>query len=244
MKRLPLISLLALSAHSAGCKKQAEALAKDPEESGSPAQPEQVDYSAILPEKQDGEFFRAVRQEPYRKVRIDLRSASDLSGIPKVEWFPMGDNEFCAIQGTTDTTLILPSGKTIKEQFSIVYIDRDSEGIFQVKADSLGWLRLDAAEKRLDREVNLMVKEGADQAKMLTQRQSVLDWLTTFDRSSPMRSAIAHSTDEFRLYFGFAVTLNTDFGISYRYTIELPRSKERRKREYEHRQNKPVEPTR
>jgi hypothetical protein len=239
MKHVLLITLLAICAHSAGCKEQAKALATDESESVAPAQPGKIDYSTALPEKQDGEFFRSVRQEPNRKVRIDLRSPSDLSGIPEVKWFPMGDNEFCAIQGTTDTTLILPSGKTIEEEFSIVYIDRDSEGIFQVKADSLGWLRLDVAAKRLDREVDLMIAEGADKAKVLTQRQSVLDWLTTFDHNSPMRSAIAHSTDQFRLYFEFVVTMSTDMGISYRYTAEIPRSKERRKREYEKRQNKP-----
>jgi hypothetical protein len=238
MKYLLLIALIAICAHSAGCKEQAKALATDESDSVAPAQPEKIDYSAALPEKQDGEFFRSVRQEPNRKVRIDLRSPSDLSGIPEVKWFPMGDNEFCAIQGTTDTTLILPSGKTIEEEFSIVYIDRDNEGIFQVKADSLGWLRLNVAAKRLDREVDLMVAEGADKAKVLTQRQSVLDWLTTFDHNSPMRSAIAHSTDQFRLYFEFVVTMSTDMGISYRYTAEIPRSKERRKREYEKRQNK------
>ena len=149
--------------------------------------------------------------------------------IPEVKWFPMGDNEFCAIQGTTDTTLILPSGRTIEEEFSIVYVDRDSEGIFQVKADSLGWLRLDVAEKRLDREVDLMVAEGADKAKVLTQRQSVLDWLTTFDHNSPMRSAIAHSTDQFRLYFGFAVTMEHRYGDQLQVHSRDPKvEKERR----------------
>ncbi len=238
MRHLLLIPLLSLCVHSTGCKEQPKTVSTNGEESVAPNRPEKVNYSAVLPEKQDGEFFRSLRREPYRKVRIDLRSPADLSGIPEVKWFPMGDFEFCAIQGTTDTALILPSGKTIEEEFSIVYIDRDSEGIFQVKADSLGWLRLDVAEKRLDREVDLMIEEGADKAKVLTQRQSVLDWLRAFDHNSSMRSAIGHRTEAFQLYFGFAVTMNTDLGISYRYTAELPRSKERLKREYKQRQNK------
>ena len=194
--------------------------------------------SPFYPEKPDGEFFRSNRQEPYREVEIDLRKPLDLSGIPEVVWFPMPNNEFCAIQGTTDTTLILPSGRVIKEEFSIVYIDRDSEGIYQITADSLGWLKLDAAKRRLDREVALMTEDGGELEMLKEQHRTVFNWLSRFDHNSRMRSAIGSETADFRFTFGFAVTMNTDLGISYRYKAELSRSKERRARETKIMQNR------
>lgn len=237
MKRLLVISLLTLCALNAGCEEQPKP-AEDRVEAEGPNPAEKIDYSIALPEKQDGDFFRSVRQQPYRKVRIDLRNPSDLSGIPEVKWFSMGDNEFCAIQGTTDTTLILPSGRVIEEEFAIVYVDRDSEGIFQIKADSLGWLKMDIAKQRLDREYRLMTDGGADPTGLAKQRQAVLDWLTSFDHNSQMRSAMGVRSDDFRFTFGFAVTMSTDTGISYRYEAEIPRSKERRDRERKIMQNK------
>ena len=132
MRLLLVTSILGFCAASTGCEEQPQSVDESSEsERQNPA--DKIDYFLALPEKQDGDFFRSVRQDPYRKVRIDLRNPSDLSGIPEVKWFPMGDNEFCAIQGTTDTTLILPSGRVIEEEFAIVYVDKDSEGIFQIK---------------------------------------------------------------------------------------------------------------
>ena len=128
-----MISMFALCAFTTGCEEQPKSVEEGKEAEVS-KHAGKIGYSPALPEKQAGEFFRSVRQDPYRTVRIDLRNPEDLSGIPEVQWFPMGDNEFCAIQGTTDTTLILPSGRVIKEEFSIVYVDKDSEGIFQIKA--------------------------------------------------------------------------------------------------------------
>jgi hypothetical protein len=225
------------------CEESADSTIDEQDERQVSTPSTKIDYSTILPEKQDGEFFRALRQEPNRKVMIDLRNPDDLSGIPEVQWFPMGDNEFCAIQGTTDTTLILPSGRVIKEEFHIVYVDRDSEGIFQVKADSLGWLKLDVAEKRLDREVELMIADGYDEQTIESQRESVMTWLKEFDHNSSMRSAIGRRADDFRFTFGFAVTMDFDLGISYRYEAEISRSKERRSREYKKKQNKSEQAT-
>lgn len=214
----------------AGCEQRSDSSVGDQEDPKIPSLPTKIDYSLVMPEKQDGEFFRSARQDPYRKVSIDLRNPTDSSGIPEVKWFPMGHKEFCAIQGTTDLTLILPSGRVITEEFNIVYVDRDSQGIFQVKADSLGWLKLDVAEKRLDREMELMIEDGLDKQSLETQRESVRTWLNSDHASygTSMRSAIGSRAEAFRFSFGFAVTMNIDHGISYRYTAELPRSKERR----------------
>ena len=230
MRLLLFTSILVFCALSVGCEEQPKSVEESLEEEGqNPA--DKNDYSVALPEKQDGDFFRSVRQEPYRKVRIDLRNPSDLSGIPEVKWFPLGDNEFCAIQGTTDTTLILPSGRVIEEEFAIVYVDKDSEGIFQIKADSLGWLKMDIAKQRLAREFRLMTDDGINPTELEKQRLTVLDWLTQFDHNSQMRSAMGVRSGGFRFTFGFAVTMNTDIGIRYRYEAEIPRSKERRARQ-------------
>jgi hypothetical protein len=234
-----LVAVAIFASSFVSCEESAGTKADERDQKQAPPQPAKIDYSTILPEKQDGEFFRALRQEPNRKVLIDLRNPSDFSGIPEVQWFPMGDNEFCAIQGTTDTKLILPSGRIIEEEFHIVYIDRDSEGIFQVKADSLGWLKLDVAKKRLDREVKLMNEDGSNEQSIESQRDSVLTWLNDFDHNSSMRSAIGTRTENFRVSFGFAVTTDINLGISYRYEAEVSRSKERRDRERKKMQNKP-----
>jgi hypothetical protein len=237
MTQIFITSLFAFFAITAGCEEQLESVEASVEaEDPDPA--DKIDYSVALPEQQDGDFFRSVRQDPYRTVRIDLRNLSDLSGIPEVKWFPMGNNEFCAIQGTTDTTLILPSGRVIREEFAIVYVDKDSEGIFQINADSLGWLKMYIAKQRLDRELRLMTDDGADPTSLANQRQAVLDWLSDFDHNSQMRSAMGVRSDDFRFTFGFAVTMNTDFGISHRYEAEIPRSKEHRTREQKIMQNR------
>jgi hypothetical protein len=233
-----LVAVAIFASSFASCEENVDSKTGERDQKQIPVQPAKIDYSTILPEKQDGEFFRALRQEPNRKVLIDLRNPSDFSGIPEVKWFPMGDNEFCAIQGTTDTRLILPSGRIIEEEFHIVYIDRDSEGIFQVKADSLGWLKMDIAKNRLDREVKLMIEDGSDEQAIEAQRDSVITWLKDFDHNSSMRSAIWTRTEDFRFSFGFAVTTDINLGISYRYEAEISRSKERRNRERKKMQNK------
>jgi hypothetical protein len=237
--KIPQLIAFALFATSLGsCKERVDSTTEEQEDLQISTPPSKIDYSKILPEKQDGEFFRSLREEPNQKVVIDLRNPSDLSGIPEVKWFPMGNDEFCAIQGTTDTTLILPSGRVIEEEFHIVYVDRDSEGIFEVKADSLGWLKLDVAKKRLDREVELMIADGYDEQTIKIQRESVMTWLKDFDHNSSMRSGIAQKTDDFTFIFGFAVTIDIDLGIRYRYETKLSRSEERRSRKYKKMQNR------
>ena len=222
MKRLLLLAPLLF----VSCEKE-KAAVQVPEIQES--QPAKIDYSSVLPDNPDGIFFRTLRQAPYRRVEIDFRTPTDMSGLPDVKWFPMGSYEFCAIQGTTDTRIILPSGRVIEEEFEIVYIDRDHEGIYEVKADSIGWLKEDVAKRKLKEEVDLLIQEGGEVSTIRTQMKKVIGWLDNYDHNSGMRQGVFFASEQFFQYFGFAVTLNTNMGIRYRHHYRLDWNDERRK---------------
>jgi hypothetical protein len=183
----------------------------------------QADIDAELyPDKPDGEFCRSLRSEPYRKVAIDFRHPEDLSGIPQVHWFPLGEgSSFCPIQGTTDATITLPSGRIVREEFAIVYVYVSGKRVTRVRADSLGWLRQGPAESRLDREIALLQKEGADSTVLERRRKEISDWMTNFDYKSEMYQYIGHDTKKFRQSFGFYVTERIEIGIRYCHQYEI-----------------------
>ncbi|MGJ8697811.1 MAG: hypothetical protein ACSHYF_15950 [Verrucomicrobiaceae bacterium] len=212
----------------ASCEQQEEQAVVGDEQNVRPA-PEGFDPTTFTLNNPEGIFFRTVRQAPIRKVKIDLRAPWDISGIPEVEWVPLrGKHKFCAIQGTTDLHLTLPSGRVLNEEFAIVYIDRDHEGIFEVKADSLGWLRPRVAEEKLEEEGAFLVQEGMLDEEVQAQMKNVLSWLDDYDHNSGMRKGLFFTVDNLFQYFGFAVTLNTDSGIRYRHHFRINRPEDRR----------------
>lgn len=197
----------------------------------------EIDYSKMFPDSPDGEFYRTLRQPPEWKVTIDLRDSKDVTGIPEgVRWFPMGDYEFCAIQGTTDLSLTLPSGQIIHEEFAIVYVDKDNDGIFSVRADSLGWLKVPVALQRLEREQEFFAKEGADALKLNERAADIRHWLDAFDHNSNMYEGLGFRSDEFDASFSFIVSMTTEIGIRYCYRAEITRSKTRLKANWDARQ--------
>lgn len=198
-----------------------------------------INYSEVFPDSPDGEFYQTLRQSPEWKVSIDLRNPADVAGLPSgVKWFPMGDQEFCAMQGTTGLNLTLPSGQVIREEFAIVYVDRDHEGIFRVRADSLGWLKIPVALQRLDRELKFFATAGADPPKLNHRSTEIRRWMENFDHNSNMYEGIGVRSDASSASFSFFVTMTTELGIRYCYEAEIPRSKERRKANQNPRQTK------
>jgi hypothetical protein len=176
----------------------------------------------LYPDKPDGEFCRSLRSEPYRKLTIDFRHPEDLSGIPDVNWISLGEgSSFCPIQGTTDATITLPSGRVIREEFAIVYVYVSDKRVTKVRADSLGWLRQKPAESRLDREIVLLQQEGADSTVLERRRKEISDWMTNFDYKSEMYQYIGHNTKNFRQLFGFYVTARIGIGIRYCHQYEI-----------------------
>jgi hypothetical protein len=176
----------------------------------------------LYPDKPDGVFCRSLRSEPYRKVAIDFRHPYDLSGIPDVKWFSFADgSSFCPIQGTTEATITLPSGRVVREEFAIVYVYVSGKRITKVRADSLGWLRQGPAENRLDREIALLQQEGADSRVLERRRKEISDWMTGFDYKSEMYQYISHDTKNFRQSFGFYVTARIEIGIRYCHQYEI-----------------------
>ena len=179
-------------------------------------------YAELYPDKPDGEFCRSLRSEPYRKVTIDFRHPEDLSGIPDVKWISLGEgSSFCPIQGTTVATITLPSGRIVREEFAIVYVYVSDKRVTRVRADSLGWLRQVPAESRLDVEIALLQKEGADSTVLAQRRKEICNWMTNFDYKSEMYQHIGHDTKNFRQSFGFFVTARIEIGIRYCHQYEI-----------------------
>ncbi len=176
----------------------------------------------LYPDQPDGEFCRSLRSDPYRKMTIDFRHPEDLSGIPDVDWFSLGEgSSVCNIQGTTDATITLPSGRIVREEFAIVYVYVSGKRVTRVRADSLGWLRQGPAESRLDKEIALLEEEGADSTFLERRRKEISDWMTNFDYKSEMYQHIGHDARNFRQSFGFFITARIEIGIRYCHQYEI-----------------------
>ena len=134
----------------------------------------------------------------------------------------MGEgSSFCPIQGTTVATITLPSGRIVREEFAIVYVYVSDKRVTRVRADSLGWLRQVPAESRLDVEIALLQKEGADSTVLAQRRKEICNWMTNFDYKSEMYQHIGHDTKNFRQSFGFFVTARIEIGIRYCHQYEI-----------------------
>jgi len=106
---------------------------------------------------------------------------------------------------------------------------RRVEGIYEVKADSIGWLKEDVAKRKLKEEVDFLIQEGGEVSTISTQMKKVIGWLDNYDHNSGMRQGVFFASEQFFQYFGFAVTLNTNMGIRYRHHYRLDWNEERRK---------------
>ncbi len=121
-----------------------------------------------------------VREDKRYSVSLDLSDPKNYSGIPAVTWFPMGDGEFCAIQGVVALDVKLPDGKRVVGEFSIVYIHRDADGVFRIRADSLGWLGSDAdALSRIKLELHKWGSDVYTPAQFIEREGAVSTWIAS-----------------------------------------------------------------
>tara|TARA_B110000977_G_scaffold198400_1_gene283181 strand:+ start:73 stop:690 length:618 start_codon:yes stop_codon:yes gene_type:complete len=174
----------------------------------------------------EGEFTKRTKLYPKSQVLLDLRDPFNYSGIPKDEkWFQMGSYEFCAIEGATTAEIILPNGRVILEEFSIVYIHRDHQGIYEVRADSSGWLDEENALKRLDWQLQWFSKQKYEIEVLEERKTHLVNWIKNYDHQMETYESIWVKDAEHSLYFRF---FNIG-GIRYCYDYRIERSKERRR---------------
>lgn len=172
-----------------------------------------------------GDFFQIVREDKKYSVSLDLSDPKNYSGIPAVTWFPMRDREFCAIQGLVATDIKLPDGKRITEEFAILYIDRDADGILGIRSDSLGWLRTDKALLRLKREIHERASD-LDSFERYTERaREISTWMTSYAENKAWnkewRKGFRVQRVGYELNFIFFIFGRLSDGIRFTYDIRL-----------------------
>lgn len=177
--------------------------------------------AACRPAEPKGDFFQIVRADKKYSVSLDLTDPKNYSGIPAVNWHPMGDTEFCAIQGNVSADIKLPDGKRITEEFSILYIDRDADGIYAVKMDSLGWLKTDKALIRLKREVNEWSADLDSFARYTARAEAISTWMTSWSYGNEWREGFRVQRVGYDLTFVFFIFGNISDGIRFEYDIRL-----------------------
>lgn len=169
----------------------------------------------------DGDFFRSLREVPNYFVNLDLTDPTNYTGIPATKWFPMGYYEFCAIQGTVTTRVKLPDGKTINEDFYIVYIERDKNGILNIRADSLGWLKTDKALSRLQRELQGWAADVFSTDQYKEREAAIQNWMTTWTGQKEQYEGFFVKRPGYTLNFSFMAWIREEDGFRYCYKIQL-----------------------
>lgn len=169
----------------------------------------------------DGDFFRAMREVPNYSVNLDLNNPTNYTGIPTTKWFPSGNYEFCAIEGTVTTQIKLPDGKTINEDFHSVSIDRDRDGIVKIRAGSLGWLKTDKALSRLQRELDKWTSDILPADKRQEKHAEVQHWMTTWTGQKDQFKGFFVKQPGYTLNFSFVGGAREKDGFAYYYTIQF-----------------------
>jgi hypothetical protein len=129
-------------------------------------------------------LFRPVTNE--YNLLIDFAQPTNYSGIPtNVTWFKRSDNQnWCVLQGRVTTKIALPDSQSITETFYIVYIDRDEEGVYKVRAESVEKLPVTNAINRLDAELGRWSSTEWSPAQRNERKSTIVNWLRS---NSPNR---------------------------------------------------------
>jgi hypothetical protein len=132
----------------------------------------------------------------------------------------MGSYEFCAFDGTVTTQIKLPDGKIINEDFGMVVIERDHNGVLNIQLDSLGWLKSEKAIGRLQRELRNWVSDVLSTEQCNEKEAEIDQWLKA-DRTDQFKGFFVKRSG-YTLSFNFEATGNpqTD-GFAYRYQVQL-----------------------
>jgi hypothetical protein len=163
------------------------------------------------------------RKEPSYTVTLDLAKPTDYSGIPSAKWFPMGRYEFCAIQGAVTAHIRLPDGKLIEDKFSIVYVDRDSDGILRFRGDSQnGSVSHKVAPTRLHSELHNWAEESLASSELEQKEAKIQAWMKTKFSDREMWEGFSVQRPLYRIGFGFFGTYSTrNKGFGYSYDVNL-----------------------
>ena len=173
-------------------------------------------------------FSSCSRSVPAYSVAIDMQRPMDYSGIPAtVKWFPMGTYEFCAIQGAVTANFRLPDGRVIADKFHIVYIDRDSEGVFRVRGDSLnGAIPNNKAPDLLRAELVKWAGDLLTPIELEQQEGKVLRWIDSDVTRREMREGFFIKRSLYEISFSFFSTyLHRHTGLGYSYELKLREQK-------------------
>jgi len=177
------------------------------------------DYHGLEP---DGDFFHSMRGPPNYSVNLDLNDPTNFAGVPPARhgWFPMGSYEFCVFEGTVTTQIKMPDGKIISEDFHMVVIERDHNGILNIQLDSLGWLQPEKAMIHFQRELRDWASDVLSPNQCNEKEAEVRQWMT------------ADNNEQFEGFFvkrpGYTLSFNLEhtldpqnIGFPYRYQIQL-----------------------
>lgn len=166
-------------------------------------------------------------------VAVDLTKPTDYSGIPPAKWFPMGGYEFCAIQGNVSADVLLPDGQRISEKCSIVYVDRDADGIIRVRTDSPnGALSHQRAPGRLRAELQKWGDHVLAPSELAQKEATILMWMKSDFSQREMWEHFSVQRTGYRITLGFCSTYLTHAqGFGYAYQVHLREESHRRKRD-------------
>jgi uncharacterized protein DUF4412 len=178
-----------------------------------------ADYHGLEP---DGDFFRSMRGPPNYSVNLDLNDPTNFTGVPPArhDWFPMGSYEFCVFEGTVTTQIKMPDGKIISEDFHMVVIERDHNGILNIQLDSLGWQKPEKAISHFQRELRDWASDVLSPDQRNEKEAELRQWMTT-DNNEQFKGFFVKRPG-YTLNFTLEHTLDPqNLGFPYRYQIQL-----------------------
>jgi hypothetical protein len=177
------------------------------------------EYHGLEP---DGDFFRSMRGPPNYSVNLDLNDPTNFAGVPPArhDWFPMGSYEFCIFEGTVTTQIKMPDGKIISEDFHMVVIERDHNGILNIQLDSLGWQKPEKAISHFQRELRDWASDVLSPDQRNKKEAELRQWMTT-DNNDQFKGFFVKRSG-YTLNFTLEHTLDPqNLGFPYRYEIQL-----------------------
>lgn len=161
------------------------------------------------------------------ELRLDLTNPTNYSGIPStVRWFSRSDSQdWCSLQGRVATTIALPDGKSISETFYLVYIDRDEDGIYQVRAESVDPLNISNAISRLETELQEWSTGAWPPQQRAERKTEILNWLTNATPDREMYEGFRTQRSGYELTFSFLAVHPHPAEPRYLYELRLRESK-------------------
>lgn len=178
-------------------------------------------------------FFDYNQEKEKFQILINLNDPTDYAQIPKESrWFPMGNYELTAIEGAVTTEILLPNGQKIKGEFRSVFIDRDQDGIFRVRAVSLESFTPEQSIKHLDKQIDWFSRMKHEDGKTIELRSELVDWFNSWTYSSGSRKGIWARSGRETLICAYSALSGPDHGFRFEYTYEIDRPKERIKNKY------------